>query len=645
MNRSRFLWLCIAAVVCVSAPGEIVFPMDAGVLNVRDFGAVGDGVTDDTAAIQAALDFEASGNRIVYIPDGDYVISDTLRWNDGASNTTGDDSKRTILQGESESGAVIRLKDAAAGYQDPNNRRAMVNTGTAPAQRFRNAIRNVTFDTGSNNAGSVGLQFIANNQGGIRDVTIRSGDGAGVTGLDMRYTDEVGPMLVKGLTVEGFDSGIETRFQTASQTFEGVTLRDQNVIGWRNEGQTVFARGLTTSGAVTAVENVRNAPSQLTLLDADMTYTGPTPGSVPAVFNDRNMYGRNLRSQGFSQVIEHDDKNRGNVPGVTGDVADEFLSHGDGRQLFDGPRRMLDLPVRETPTVAHSPQSTWANPASFGGVEGSTADQTAAIQAAIDSGARTVYLPNGRWQMDGDVVIRGNVERIIGTESRVHGPGRFVLADQAGGPDTVVVERLELTGGVDVVHDSSRTLVLSSILGGGYENTTDGTGDLFIEDVAFARPVTFENQSVWARQLNQETDTQALADPDAPAKITNRGGELWILGLKTELAGTIIHTSDGGSTELYGALLFANGDAKIDPAFVIDEATFTAAGLRQITFNSSPYDTLVSETFNGETRTLTGSFGNPGVYYGTAALAAIPEPTVGTVGALGVGGWMLRRRR
>lgn len=45
-------------------------------INVRDFGAKGDGITDDFAAIQAALD---SGEREIQIPQGIYPISGTLR--------------------------------------------------------------------------------------------------------------------------------------------------------------------------------------------------------------------------------------------------------------------------------------------------------------------------------------------------------------------------------------------------------------------------------------------------------------------------------------------------------------------------------------------------------------------------------------
>jgi hypothetical protein len=46
-------------------------------MNVRDFGAKGDGVTDDTAAIQAALDALQSGGTLLF-PEGDYIITSTL---------------------------------------------------------------------------------------------------------------------------------------------------------------------------------------------------------------------------------------------------------------------------------------------------------------------------------------------------------------------------------------------------------------------------------------------------------------------------------------------------------------------------------------------------------------------------------------
>ena len=47
-----------------------------GAFSVLDYGAAGDGVADDTAEIQAAIDaVEASGGGIVYFPRGTYLIT------------------------------------------------------------------------------------------------------------------------------------------------------------------------------------------------------------------------------------------------------------------------------------------------------------------------------------------------------------------------------------------------------------------------------------------------------------------------------------------------------------------------------------------------------------------------------------------
>jgi len=49
------------------------------IFNVKDYGAVGDGVTDDTASIQSAMsDAQTAGGGIVFFPIGTYCISDEL---------------------------------------------------------------------------------------------------------------------------------------------------------------------------------------------------------------------------------------------------------------------------------------------------------------------------------------------------------------------------------------------------------------------------------------------------------------------------------------------------------------------------------------------------------------------------------------
>src|SRR5262245_52866225 len=54
-------------------------PVVTSLVNVKDFGAVGNGVADDTAAIQAAIDFAANNKRsTIYMPSGDYKITSSL---------------------------------------------------------------------------------------------------------------------------------------------------------------------------------------------------------------------------------------------------------------------------------------------------------------------------------------------------------------------------------------------------------------------------------------------------------------------------------------------------------------------------------------------------------------------------------------
>lgn len=69
-------------------------------VSVTDFGAVGDGVTDDSSSIQAAIDYAETINAIVYIPPGNYKINTGLTIDGGASIEgcpSGLDSSRILI--------------------------------------------------------------------------------------------------------------------------------------------------------------------------------------------------------------------------------------------------------------------------------------------------------------------------------------------------------------------------------------------------------------------------------------------------------------------------------------------------------------------------------------------------------------------
>ncbi|MCC5848341.1 MAG: virulence protein [Verrucomicrobia bacterium] len=599
----KVIWLFISMAGLAAADG-IRFPGDAGVLDVTraPFNAKGDGVADDTLAIQAALNFEPNGNRIVYLPNGIYRVRDTLRWPDGAH---GHDHKRTILQGQSREGVVIRLDDASPGFNlHAGGIRAVIWTGPGPAQRFRNAVRDLTVDTGRNNPWAAGIQFMANNQGTLRNVTIRSGDGSGKAGLDLRFTTEIGPMYVRDVEIIGFERGIWTNYDTASITFENIELRGQTLFGFHNRAQKCFIRNLVSRNAVTAVYNEKDSRAHMVIDGAELHGEGGAAG-LPAILNEKNMVVRNLRTRGYAMAIRHDDKGRGNQPGANGPEVGLWISHGQPHSLFSGQNLPPAMAVRDAPAPEWHPLEQWASPLDFGGRPNDGQDDTAAIQRAVDSGASTVYLPNGTWQIDGEVVLRGAVTRFLGTEARLNGSG--TLRVERGTGDHLILERLAIghREPLTLLQDGDRTLVVSSVSGGRYARAPGATGDLFIEDWVVDAPLHFAGDfHIWARQLNQETDTQG--NPDHPAKVVNDGARLWVLGYKTERAGTVLLTRNGGHSEIVGAFIYATGAPKTEPMIRTENAVTLLLGVNQLSFNNRPFPVFLEETQGPETRTLSG---------------------------------------
>lgn len=118
--------------------------------NVRDpqFGATGNGSTDDTAALQAALEAAyTSGGGVVYVPEGIYLISQTLQI---GSNTT--------LKGAGTGAATIRCKASSlSGFLQvgTNTGAPMLGTWGTVAQSRIQVGPGITLDGNQANAGSL----------------------------------------------------------------------------------------------------------------------------------------------------------------------------------------------------------------------------------------------------------------------------------------------------------------------------------------------------------------------------------------------------------------------------------------------------------------------------------------------------------
>ena len=104
--------LLLLLVLCLALPGLSL----AGGNSVRDFGAVGDGKTDDSAAVQKAVD---SGAGNIVFPQGSYRLSKTVMIDlakTGYSALTGDGTARIIMAG---AGAAFHFVGTHGGTADP----------------------------------------------------------------------------------------------------------------------------------------------------------------------------------------------------------------------------------------------------------------------------------------------------------------------------------------------------------------------------------------------------------------------------------------------------------------------------------------------------------------------------------------------
>ena len=96
----------------------------ADILNVKDFGAYGDALHDDTAAIQAAINYAATrvaagngGRGInIWLPAGEYLVSNTITVISGYVGIIGDGAGRTLIARNAAYGDTILFNNGAIIY-------------------------------------------------------------------------------------------------------------------------------------------------------------------------------------------------------------------------------------------------------------------------------------------------------------------------------------------------------------------------------------------------------------------------------------------------------------------------------------------------------------------------------------------------
>ena len=560
--------------IAVGVFGENIFyPEGSRVVDVTKlpYEIDNSGGSDVTAELQRAID-ENQGWKVIYLPNGTYQVSNTIRWKDSEPNNG------PVLQGQSIEGTIIKLKSGAFTGSDA---KAVLWTGSGVAQNFNKGIHNLTVHVEANNPAAVGVQFYGNNESLMSDVKIVSADGNGKIGLELNYGGEQGPCGVRDITVVGFDIGVELGGLN-SVTAYNITVENQNQVGCLCAGGLVALENFKSTNSVRALQN--NGGVNLALIHAEL---GGGDGGIAAIRNEGILYARDITAEGYSKALEHSGGSTASPGGMT---VEEFNSHGVTSLFDSSPKQSLGLPVKPLPVVEWDQNpDNWATIEDYkgGGLGEPRRSNVGALHAAMDDGKTGIVIPYGKnYVLEDTLRVRGDVRHLTGGSGAL-GEYPIVIEEGSG---VVVLSRLMTQ---DIIQRSSRPVVIEqcnpdTVIG-------EGSGDVFVFDACGLLRCSNPAQSMWCRQLNAES----MEGND----IVIEAGRVWMLGWKSEHAGTKV-IGTGGCLEVLGMLLYSPCGDHNYPLFDITNTAFSVTPFRQINYCGSHYNFLVKETRGGETKTL-----------------------------------------
>jgi sugar lactone lactonase YvrE len=536
---SVLLFLLPVPLVAVSYYPSRIDDAKAVYLTSDHFPVRGDGVADDSDAIQQAIDKvqETTVQGILFIPAGRYRLTKTIYIWPGIR-----------LIGYGTTRPVFYLGPKTPGFQQgptymvffagarpkpaPENRGTSEKPATPPDATpgtFYSAISNIDIEIGEGNEGAIGVRAHYAQHSFLEHMDFHIG--SGIAGI------HDGGNVASDVHFYGGQYGIWTRKPSPGWQF---TVLDASFDGQREAAIREREAGLTLvrpqfKNVPTAVSIDATFSDELWIKDARMeNISGPAleisnENSAKTEINAENIICRNVphfvsyRESGkeiaakgeiyavktFSHGLHYADI--GSIPAI-GDVYDTAVL------------KSMPEPVKsDVPDLP--PLDTWGNVLDFGAKGDGVADDTQAIKNAI-AAKRTVYFPSGQYRVTDTILLKPDTV-VVGLHPSVT---RLLLADstpafQGIGDPKAMLEAP--SGGTNIV--TGIGLYTNGINPRAVAAKWMAGSDSLMNDVRFlgghGTVTPGAVQQGWQQQIYNNTHT---ADPDIKRRWDGQYPSLWV---------------------------------------------------------------------------------------------------------------------
>ena len=571
------------------------------------YSAACDGATDDTSALQDAIDDEGartdgtnySGghHRVILLPVGTCVVSDTLQLY----------GNQITLRGAGPDHSIIKLEDSSTGFDSAGSPKAIILSDNHNQNAaFDQYILDIGVEIGTGNDGAVGIDFTGHNRARLARVNVDCDSTNGVAGIQV-IQDYPGPLLLQDVEVDGCDIGVyfDGFARIAGAALDGAILNGQGTAGIDCHDQVMSLANITSTNTVPAV---RTDGCITALLHGSLT--GGDAGNPAVDINGTADWGGGTTLLADVTISGYgDDVNYLGTPASLGatvwngsPVTYYSSTTNEALAKFDrGPSPDLAYVSYPTafPVVFHSATAGDWNQIEFG-------DSQATTQADFDNGDPI------QWAFHSSGVAAGNESYSIPATVKYielnHSPATHpesVSSCNGTGPqwtldvDEASGDPLTIRGftGVCLILTVSADRVVhvidSSIK---TYNLTASTGRLYLSDTISGNATAPQGWEVYSRQHNQESTGVSIRVE----------GRFAALNYKSETNGTKIQIGPAGNALVAGMLNFAvAGD---DTNYAAEIESGGNASLQMFDYSASgaccDYDHLITQTLYGSTDTV-----------------------------------------